>query len=44
MAAKQRHEQSPLAALLAPYNHPPPAAAMPVAQVAADQKKKDKAQ
>ena len=33
-----------LIALLAKYNQPAPTAAMPVAQVAADQKKKDKAQ
>lgn len=33
-----------LVALLAKYNQPAPVAAMPVAQVAADQKKKDKAQ
>jgi hypothetical protein len=36
--------QKTLVALLATYNQPAPAAAMPVAQVAADQKKKDKAQ
>ncbi|MDX5371175.1 MAG: OmpA family protein [Pseudomonadaceae bacterium] len=36
--------QPTLVALLAKYNRPAPAAAMPVAQVGADQKNKDKAQ